>query len=654
MPSDHILRGHSSYASSPSRLPNVGLVGDDQLSDGVAESLAGTGVVAVREGTDGWPEADVLVLPLTSADDVLQSTAEWAARRDRPVLVYAAAGGRLYLAVLRPPRTACPLCVSLRIRATRPDQALASLPLEVLLGVDADGYWPTRGAAAGVIAHHALHAVAASENTSAEVGHADLVELHFDTLDKTLHPLLPIPNCPACAVWTPAAPQWPASADTAPIPAEESWRRMQRGLDPLTGIFAGVHVTAPAESGPTSDFPTTTAWVTGGTDTAFFSPVRSAVEGSAVKTDTLTAQICAVGEGLERYSAGIFNPSGFVRGSLSSLGDAAVDPRSLPLHSAREYELGEGEIFPYRPDLEIDWVEGAELTTGRRRYVPAIAVHLPYRAPRRVEMLQNLVSTGWAAGSNLAHAIRAGLFEAIERDAVTIFWYNRLIAPTLDWRTLPPGPARTILEGMAGQDIEVIAKDITTDIGVPAILLLGRTTMSGRPVALTACRAGLDWSSCFLGVAQELAQVFTLYRVKPAIGEEPDETAILRDPWDFGRYYCYASRVGLLDFIREGPVVPVDLQENEQMNDAAVVDHVAKRLDAVDLTAIAVNATPIDVAQCGVTVARVVVPGLQPLSFSTTLRHLGGRRVYEAPVRMGLRSTPLAEDELNPHPVPMG
>jgi ribosomal protein S12 methylthiotransferase accessory factor len=50
---------------------------------------------------------------------------------------------------------------------------------------------------------------------------------------------------------------------------------------------------------------------------------------------------------------------------------------------------------------------------------------------------------------------------------------------------------------------------------------------------------------------------------------------------------------------------------------------------------------------------RAIVPGLQPLGFGPGLR-LGGRRLYDAPLRMGVFSSRPAEQDLNrvPHCFP--
>jgi ribosomal protein S12 methylthiotransferase accessory factor len=65
---------------------------------------------------------------------------------------------------------------------------------------------------------------------------------------------------------------------------------------------------------------------------------------------------------------------------------------------------------------------------------------------------------------------------------------------------------------------------------------------------------------------------------------------------------------------------------------------------------VAVDLTTPDVARRGITVVRAVVPGAQPIGFGRNGLRLGGRRLYEAPVRMGYASSETTEASLNPDP----
>ncbi|WP_344682794.1 TOMM precursor leader peptide-binding protein [Saccharopolyspora taberi] len=637
VPADQPLRRHLSYEPTVAQAGPVRVLGDDPLSTSITSCLRSAGVDAVQAGE----AAQAWVVSLAAPAQDLRTATEAALSDRSPVIVFACTPAKIHVGVLRPPETACPLCLERRIRANWPGQDIADAPLEILLGTCSEPDWPSNNAMTGLIAHAVLRAVGTRDH---DPGVAELVELDLDSWASTRHPVLHLPSCPGCAqqVRTSAPPL--AWRDNTTPALADSWQRMQKALDPLTGIFTAVRTRRPDDS------EATLALTAGGIDTRWFSSVSAYTVSGSAKHDPLEASVCALGEGLERYAAGVYDRGDFVRGSLSELGPAALDPRELPLGSPAEYSSVK-RFVPYQPDLVIDWVEGVELSTGKPRYVPAGAVYVPYHAPSRGERLLNSVSTGLAAGSTPAQALRGGLLEVVERDAFAIFWYNRLAAPILELTSLPPGPIRTVVERMRQRGIEITAKNITTDLGIPTVLMSGRLETPERPVVLHSSRSGLDVHEALQGACEELelgfCQIFDLLETR----EVPEDGAALGHMWDFYLYYCRADRVPLLDWLREGPVQPVPPPGSR--SGGSDVDEIVSRLVAAGHQPIAVDITPVDVAECGVTVVRSIIPGLQPVVFSQKFRHLGGRRVFEAPVRMGARTHPLSEQELNLQPLPM-
>jgi ribosomal protein S12 methylthiotransferase accessory factor len=79
-----------------------------------------------------------------------------------------------------------------------------------------------------------------------------------------------------------------------------------------------------------------------------------------------------------------------------------------------------------------------------------------------------------------------------------------------------------------------------------------------------------------------------------------------------------------------------------------------ERLEEIGASAYAVDVTAPDVAAAGLRVAKVLVPELCPLDVAHGARFLGGRRLYEAAWRLGLRETAVRIEDLNhdPHPFP--
>ncbi|MFJ4878307.1 YcaO-like family protein [Streptomyces sp. NPDC088745] len=635
------------------------------------------GRVGVRTVPDGASErAAVTVLPLTLPEEQLVRRTEAALKGGTPLVVYLSTPTRLLFATLTPPDTPCPVCLVRRLRANHSWQAIAGLPLDILFGAAHGDGCPSTVVAAGLLAHEVLVLLGTTPRPApgapAGTGHGApshpartvLTELAHGSLQRTEHRLFHLPGCPACADHvTPLAPSGPTPHEkdrTAAPPgnADEAtgrddaacWERMRHAVDPLTGMVPQLRVDeCDSDLGGA-----TYARTAGMTKTSWFSPVTAEARGGAVKSDPVTARVCAVGETLERYAAGVYDPRRLVRASYTELGEDAVDPRALPLGSAAEYARY-SRLAPCDPDARIDWVPGRSLVTGGVRHVPACAVYLPYRFPPGHRAWYDPISTGLAAGSGYHHAVHGGLMEAVERDATVLFWENRLTLPTLDLDTLPEGPARRIVARMRDQGVSVTAKDLTTDLGIPVIGVRFLRHTERRPVVTHAARAGLDPYAALLGALEEGCLGWAgarLWQEHLDAGESiPGTDDVLTSLKEFSLYYWAPDRVRHLEFWDEGPVRDAPAPR-AQDGFGAEVKEAAGRLAARGYEAVAVDITPVDVTECGVTVVRTVVPGLCPITLRSDFHRRGGPRVFDAPVAMGVRSTPLTEAELNPLPLP--
>jgi len=83
-----------------------------------------------------------------------------------------------------------------------------------------------------------------------------------------------------------------------------------------------------------------------------------------------------------------------------------------------------------------------------------------------------------------------------------------------------------------------------------------------------------------------------------------------------------------------------------------LVLRMAGHLDAAGSRAYAVDVTSPDVAALGLTVTRVLAPGLCSLDVGQEARFLGPARLRETAAQLGLRASVLREDDLNPDPHP--
>jgi hypothetical protein len=65
------------------------------------------------------------------------------------------------------------------------------------------------------------------------------------------------------------------------------------------------------------------------------------------------------------------------------------------------------------------------------------------------------------------------------------------------------------------------------------------------------------------------------------------------------------------------------------------------------------DVTTPDVLPYPIRVVRALISGIQPIHFGHSLERLGGKRLYELPVKTGFREKPTSEASLNPCPHPL-
>jgi ribosomal protein S12 methylthiotransferase accessory factor len=360
--------------------------------------------------------------------------------------------------------------------------------------------------------------------------------------------------------------------------------------------------------------------------------------------DARDARALAIIEGLERY-AGSAPPQESFRAAYAAIADRALDPRRLTLFSGKQCARPGFPYSPFDPEQETDWSWGVDLTKGRPILVPAAAVW--YSAD---DCWISETSSGVAAHSGLAAALVGGALELIERDAFMIFWLNRLSPPLIDTRKIVGDVERAELSHIAGAGYDIRLADLTTDLGVPVVLALGFREDRRAPALIVGAGAGLTGLEALARALKELYAATLnptpLWTLKAPLAPED-----VRELDDHARAYEHPDWLAHASFLwaSDARMPAPHSCERPQPGDAGRLDALIRALDASEVTLIGVDLTPPEVARYGIRVARSIAPGLQPLGFSDRIR-LGGRRLYDAPVRMGYLAAPRAGDELNPVP----
>ena len=436
--------------------------------------------------------------------------------------------------------------------------------------------------------------------------------------------------------------------ETAFTPLAHAASRLEGAVSPLVGIARGTVATTntPDESSlPNCACELASSIRTLGAATVAF--------GSGAHPDPTQARAAAIGEAVERYS-GVYVPSErLLRTTARALGEEAVDPSRFALFHASQFAIARFPCVPFTADTVTTFVDGVSLLDGSSAYLPAELVYLS-RPAADLAPIGYSTSSGLACGASLPEAVLGALLEVVERDAVMLAWKCRLSLPLLDWSA---EAALTDLDDWyfapTGLRYNVVSAAQFLDCPIAISVLHGprgsRAALSvGAAAAATIEDAWLKAVAESYGVYRWLRQQTATSASSPV---DPDTIESFDAHMLFYASEENAALAAFLDASAERRDV-AEIAPLEGATPAAQIDAILGRLARRGLSAYAVDVTSPDVAELGLSVARVIAPELCALDASHRARFLGGRRLTTGAFEAGVLPTPLDVADLNPLPHP--
>lgn len=368
------------------------------------------------------------------------------------------------------------------------------------------------------------------------------------------------------------------------------------------------------------------------------------------------AKAGALAEAIERYSA-VFQPGVDPQrwARYRELRDDAIHPHDLLLFSERQYRERDrlnarASRFqwvpePFDEEATVSWTPVWSLTEERHKYVPTMACYFLYRSGCGEPTFSVACSNGNATGNTLEEAIVQGFLELVERDAVAIWWYNRLRRPAVDLDSFDEPYFTRLRERYDQFERDVWVLDITSDLNVPTFAAVSRRRNAEREEILFGFGAHFDAQTA---VARALTEMNQMARIgglaAPGSPQAPLEASV-DDPdllhWlrhvrvDDQRYLAPAEGVVPRRASDYAPFHSDDLRD-DVLRCQAIVEGIGLEMLVLDLTR----------PDIGMPAVKVFVPGL---------RHFWARfapgRLYDVPVARGELPRPLKEEELNRIPV---
>jgi bacteriocin biosynthesis cyclodehydratase domain-containing protein len=380
--------------------------------------------------------------------------------------------------------------------------------------------------------------------------------------------------------------------------------------------------------------------------------LRNASAGKGISE--AQAKASALCEAIERYSGVRTGAEVIVTATFREMrerfGADVIHPNEVMQYSDRQ--LAEREAWNQKKSkfnqvpealdesAPIDWTPVWSLTHARHKYLPTQLLYYWSKASAASDHFYSMgCSNGNASGNNLEEAVLQGFCELVERDAVALWWYNRLRKPGVAVESFEEPYLLDLIGYYQSIGREAWALDITSDLGIPAFAAASRLCAGPEERIVFGLGCHLDARIALQRAFAEMNQMLGVAQggedAKPAIEDEETlrwlRTATLANqPYTAPDEAIAAKR-------REDypPLHSGDLLEDIRLCRRIVEER--------GMEVLVLDQTRPDVKM---PVVKVIAPGL---------RHFWARfapgRLYDVPVQMGWQGRSLAEEELNPIPI---
>jgi len=513
-----------------------------------------------------------------------------------------------------------------------------------------------------------------------------LLALDLDTLHFQRHRFLPEPECPVCGRMLPDTPEaatitlqsrlklFPSTYHTRSFKAHAK-EILETYVDEQTGLIPALVRNSDAP------FAMVTAWI-GISDGG---ERHTQMSGTGRTLSYEQSQLAAITDALERY--GGQRPKTkrtTVWASYRELGEQALDPTTLGLHTDEQYALPEFRYIPYHHDLRCGWVWGYSF---QRQAPILIPEHIGYYGFLRFgAVLQTAfvyeTFNGCALGNCLEEAIYYGILEVAKHDAFLLAWYAQLSLPRLDLESATDPRVFLLLENLEhARGYTIQAFNATLDHGVPCcwVMAIDEQDRAEMPKALCMAGSHPNPELAVLNALRELNMMVNrpfddFLKARAKAREMLTNPLAVKEIRDHSKLYYWPEAFERLSFLYEGnggtkggTSRTATAREVQTFQEAfgdfyqrkphmdlrddltALMDHYLAR----DIDIIVVNQTAPEHTAQDFHCVKVIMPGMLPMTFGHQYRrNTGFQRLYHLPAQLGYRNGPLSDADINPHPHP--
>lgn len=427
----------------------------------------------------------------------------------------------------------------------------------------------------------------------------------------------------------------------------QTYARLEHHISPLLGAVARLETLGNDQDGITYSFVAGHNFGMTQDNMELLKGNMRGQSGGKGRTE-IQAKVSGVCEALERFS-GVWSPGiPEIRSSWQDLERRALHPHDQLQFSEHQYATRtewntdprnrlQRVPNPFDETREVGFTPAWSLTKQEEVLIPAGLVWFGH--PDLQDHFYAVTdSNGGAAGNTLDEAVLQGLCEIYERDAVALWWFNRVARPAVDLDSFQDDYIARMREFYATMDRDIWVLDLSNDLAVPTFAAVSRRHHEVEDI-MVAFGAHPDPDIALFRALTELNQFLPFIADRDEDGNTiygVDDAATLA--------WCTTTTLAKDPWVAPDPEAPPVTRDQllrplpETLGD--LVQYCVDDLERAGIETVVVNQTRPDIE---LSVAKVFAPGMRHF-----WKRTGPGRVYDVPVSLGWLDEPHSEDGLNP------
>lgn len=351
--------------------------------------------------------------------------------------------------------------------------------------------------------------------------------------------------------------------------------------------------------------------------------------GAGTAESSSVAREQAIGEAIERYCLSVYDENKLSHGYAEE-SDERVAPDI--------FNKSNKSIF----NAAYYWANATEYRSNNNVKIPAHLVYFPFQASE--QFIRNPTTTGAATHMSYHAATRAAIQEVVERDAYIISYLNKLENPHIGADLVDKANATSTVEEFREYGFEPTLVYLTLDVPVHVVLSVLVDQCNGN--ISCGLSANFEFDAAIHDALFESYHTYSFARDLDQPDEPPRDNITSLE--DRAKYWLAKSdTIGMNHWLGDGHTTL-----NELPSAVGSTRSLLEWFSENDMNVYVADVSTTDTLQRHFKTVRTVIPKLHPMHLVEPWMYTGGERLYNAPIRAGLRKTQRSPSELNdvPHP----